>query len=61
MYRSRGGDDSLSNRITLCRFHHQQGEHGDLLTCRGLAPLGITWWMGKKGVGGTFRNERDWY
>ena len=58
VYRSRGGDHSLPNRITLCRFHHQQGEHGELLTCRGKAPLGITWWMGRHGVGGTFRNER---
>lgn len=25
LYRSRGGGEDASNRVTLCRFHHQQG------------------------------------
>jgi 5-methylcytosine-specific restriction endonuclease McrA len=58
LYRSRGGTEALSNRICLCRFHHQQGEHGGLARCRGEAPLGITWRLGWNGMGGTFRNER---
>src|SRR5204863_8106113 len=33
VYRSRGGSDDLSNRICLCRLHHQSGEHGGLASC----------------------------
>jgi hypothetical protein len=58
VYRSHGGDDDESNRICLCRFHHRQGEHGVLATCRGEAPLGIVWTLGRDAVGGTYRNER---
>jgi len=57
VYRSRGGDDDLSNLTCLCRFHHQMGEHGDLASCRGVAPLGILWSLGRHGVGGRWRNE----
>lgn len=57
-YRSRGGSDRPSNLVTLCRSHHQQGEHNGLLRCRGRAPLGILWWLGRRGKGGFFRNER---
>jgi hypothetical protein len=57
-YRSRGGCNDLSNRTTLCRFHHQMGEHGLMASCRGRAPLGIVWNLGREGVGGRFRNER---
>ncbi len=56
-YRSRGGGEGLSNRVTLCRFHHQRGEHGGLARCRGRAPLDLIWMMGAGGCGGTFRNE----
>jgi len=58
VYRSRGGSDHLDNRTCLCRYHHQRGEHGGLMTCRGTAPLGPTWRMGRDGTGGTFHNER---
>ena len=57
-YRSRGGGEDLSTRIPLCRFHHQHGEHGDLMECRGRAPLGIEWRLGRDGRGGRFRKER---
>jgi hypothetical protein len=57
-YRSRGGADEPGNLITLCRFHHQAGEHGGRLRCRGEAPLGVLWWLGEDGKGGLFRNER---
>ncbi len=56
-YRSAGGSDAQSNRVCVCRFHHRMGEHGDLARCRGTAPLGITWTLGRGGVGGRFRNE----
>ena len=58
IYRSRGGADTPSNLVTLCRFHHQQGEHNGLMKCRGIAPLGILWRLGDRGKGGVFRNER---
>jgi len=56
-YRSRGGGNEPDNRLTLCRFHHQRGEHGGLARCRGRAPLGIIWTLGRRACGGTYRNE----
>jgi hypothetical protein len=57
IYRSQGGKEDLGNRLCLCAFHHQRGEHGGLAACRGEAPLGIRWSLGKGGCGGSFRNE----
>ena len=57
-YRSRGGSDEASNRTCLCRFHHQRGEHGDLASCSGKAPLGLLWRLGKPGLASWFRSER---
>jgi hypothetical protein len=57
VYHSRGGQDSPSNLVCLCRFHHQMGEHGGLARVRGTAPLGLVWQLGREGCGGTFRNE----
>ena len=58
-YRSRGGDDDPANRICLCRFHHQRGEHGGLASCRGRAPTGVVWRLGRKDAAPTwYRNER---
>jgi hypothetical protein len=57
-YRSRGGSHALSNRICLCRFHHQLGEHGGFASCRGKAPLGITWRLGMPSVATWYRNDR---
>ncbi|HEU4400678.1 MAG TPA: HNH endonuclease signature motif containing protein, partial [Candidatus Polarisedimenticolia bacterium] len=59
VYRSRQGPDDLSNRACLCRFHHQRGEHGDLASCRGTAPLGILWRLGRKDLSSWYRNERS--
>ena len=60
VYRSRQGGDELSNRVCLCRFHHQEGEHGNYASCRGTAPLGLIWSMGAGGIAGRFKNERQW-
>jgi hypothetical protein len=57
-YRSRGGGDAPENRACLCRFHHQCGEHGGLASCRGMAPLGVTWRLGRPEVAAWYRNER---
>jgi hypothetical protein len=58
LYRSRRGGNGLDNRVCACRFHHYLGEHGELATCRGKAPLGILWRLGKKDLGVWYRNER---
>ncbi|MFQ5766816.1 MAG: HNH endonuclease [Acidobacteriota bacterium] len=58
VYRSRGGTDALANRICLCEFHHLRGEHGGLARCRGEAPLGVIWSLGREGKGGRYKNER---
>jgi hypothetical protein len=38
VFRSAGGSNAPSNRITLCAFHHQRGVHGGLVRVRGRAP-----------------------
>jgi Domain of unknown function (DUF222) len=58
VYRSQGGSDELTNRACLCRFHHQQGEHGGLARVEGEAPLGLTWRLGVEELGRWYRNER---
>jgi hypothetical protein len=57
-YRSRRGSDHAPNRTCLCRFHHQRGEHGELASCRGAAPTGILWRVGRRDVASWYRNER---
>ncbi|MFQ5720116.1 MAG: HNH endonuclease [Acidobacteriota bacterium] len=58
VYRSHGGDrKSDDNQVCLCRFHHQQGEHGSRAAVRGVAPLGLVWRLGSPPVGRFFRNE----
>ena len=57
IYRSRQGDDALSNRVCLCRGHHQHGEHGELLVVRGKAPLELRWVLARRGRGGRYENE----
>jgi len=58
VYRSRRGSNDPWNRLCLCRFHHHQGEHGELAKCRGKAPLGVTWRLGKEELATWWRNER---
>jgi hypothetical protein len=53
-YRSRDGDDAPENRVTLCRFHHQRGEHGSAMKVVGRAPLGLEFTLD----GETYWNER---
>jgi hypothetical protein len=57
VYRSRGGSSGLHNRVSLCRFHHQRGEHGGLMAVRGAAPLGLTWRLGRADIAAAYRNE----
>ena len=58
IYRSRGGGNAARNRLSLCRFHHQRGEHGGLASCRGEAPLKVVWRLGQRVVARWYRNER---
>jgi len=57
-YRSHLGGNGQHNRVCLCRFHHQRGEHGGLASCRGTAPLALTWRLGSREVARWYRNER---
>jgi hypothetical protein len=58
VYRSQGGGDERENLVVLCLFHHLRGEHGELATCRGRSPLGVTWRLGPRTLARHFRNER---
>ena len=58
VYRSNDGSDDGWNLITLCRFHHQRGEHGTLMTVRGRAPCGLVWRLGRPEVAVGYANER---
>ena len=58
VYLSHLGSNAPWNRICLCSFHHHQGQHGGLMTCRGRAPLTIRWTLGDEGIGGVFVNDR---
>src|SRR4029077_7822255 len=58
IYRSRLGADDLSNRVCPCRYHHARGERGGLARCRGAAPNGILWRLGRRELGAWYRNER---
>ena len=46
------------NQIALCKFHHQQGEHGGLARVRGRAPLDLTWRLGTPDLASWWKNER---
>jgi hypothetical protein len=37
-FRSAGGSDALSNRTTLCAWHHLRGVHAGIVRCTGEAP-----------------------
>ena len=58
VYRSHGGSDAESNRVTICGFHHKQGEHGGQMRVTGEAPLGLLWGLGTPDTPELFRNER---
>lgn len=58
VYRARGGDDGPANLVTLCRFHHQRGEHGDEARVRGRAPLALRWRLGRRELATWYQNER---
>ena len=57
-HRSLGGTDEDWNEISICAFHHLQGEHGRYARCRGRAPLDVVWRLGVAELDLWYRNER---
>jgi hypothetical protein len=57
-YRLHRGSDDLWNQLSLCRFHHLQGEHGRFAQVRGRAPLDIIWRLGRPDLATWWKNER---
>jgi len=45
-YRSAGGSDDLSNRTTLCAWHHLRGVHAGMMRCLGEAPDHLVFELG---------------
>ncbi len=58
VYRADRGSNEPANQITLCRFHHQRGEHGRYARVRGTAPLGLVWRLGTRALATYYQNER---
>jgi len=46
VFRSRGGDNTRDNRITVCAWHHLRGIHGGVVRASGEAPADIMWELG---------------
>jgi hypothetical protein len=45
-YRSRGGGNERSNRVSICAWHHLRGIHGGVVRARGDAEEIVTWELG---------------
>jgi hypothetical protein len=46
VFRSKGGSDELSNRTTLCAWHHLRAVHRGLVRCTGTAPHTLRFELG---------------
>lgn len=57
-HRALGGSNEDRNLISVCAFHHLQGEHGRYARCRGRAPLDVVWRLGVAELNIWYRNER---
>ncbi len=51
VFRSAGGSDALSNRTTLCAWHHLRGVHAGVIRCAGEAPDGLEFELGLRSDG----------
>jgi hypothetical protein len=51
VFRSAGGSDALSNRTTLCAWHHLRGVHAGIIRCAGEAPDALTFELGLRAAG----------
>jgi hypothetical protein len=50
VFRSAGGTDDLTNRTTLCAWHHLRGVHAGLVRCTGTAPDALRFELGVRGI-----------
>jgi hypothetical protein len=50
-FRSAGGDDDLSNLVTLCAWHHQRGVHARVVRVSGRAPERLRFELGVRREG----------
>jgi len=48
VYRSRGGGDEASNKVSTCAPHHLHGVHRGWVRVSGVAPHGLRWELGEK-------------
>jgi hypothetical protein len=46
VFRSAGGSNDLSNRTTLCAWHHLRGVHASIVRCTGRAPDALRFDLG---------------
>jgi hypothetical protein len=46
VFRSAGGSDALTNRTTLCAWHHLRGVHAGVIDCTGRAPDALVFELG---------------
>jgi hypothetical protein len=46
VFRSAGGSNDLSNRTTLCAWHHLRGVHAGIVRCTGTAPNALRFDLG---------------
>lgn len=46
VFRSAGGSNDLSNRTTLCAWHHLRGVHAGVVRCTGVAPRRLRFELG---------------
>ena len=51
-FRSRGGSNQQTNRVTVCAQHHLRGIHGGRIRGEGEAPSAIHWQLGLSGTRG---------
>ena len=51
IFRSAGGSDDPSNRLTLCAFHHLRGVHAGIIDCKGTAPSSLRITLGVRADG----------
>jgi hypothetical protein len=51
LFRSRGGGNARTNRITVCAWHHLHGIHGRTVRAWGMAPDAVRWELGVRAGG----------
>lgn len=51
VFRSAGGSNDLTNRTTLCAWHHLRGVHAGVVRCTGVAPDGLRFELGVRREG----------